>query len=122
MSKVRNLAPWEIKAYPTFRLYTKPGEFVEYEEPELSEASIRAWLVEQKVEGITKLEEKKAAPVEYGPEEAPKEPVNEAIREREGEEIVKTQAKIAEEKKDAETAKQSEEVKESEAKVAEAKK
>jgi hypothetical protein len=89
MSKVRNLAPWEIKAYPTFRLYKKPGEFVEYEEPELSEESIRAWLVEQKVEGITKLEEKKVV-AEYGPEEAPKEPVNEATREREGEEIAKT--------------------------------
>ena len=90
MSKVRNLAPWEIKAYPTFRLYTKPGEFIEYEEPELSEESIRAWLVEQKVEGITKKEEEKDKPVAYGPEEAPKEPVNDAERARQGEEIAKS--------------------------------
>jgi hypothetical protein len=121
MSKVRNLAPWEIKAYPTFRLYTKPKEFVEYEEKELSEESIRAWLVEQNVVGITKKEEKKDAPVFEGPEEAKAEPVNSAERERIANEIAKTEAKAAEEKKALEAKNNSEEVQAEEEKIAEAK-
>jgi hypothetical protein len=82
MSKVKNvnIKKWDIKAYPTFRLYTAPKTFKEYTEKELTEETIRAWLVDQNTEGITKVVDPKKLPVAYGPDAPPQGPVNDKER------------------------------------------
>tara|TARA_B110000285_G_scaffold68330_1_gene78515 strand:+ start:399 stop:647 length:249 start_codon:yes stop_codon:yes gene_type:complete len=82
MSKVKNvnIKKWDIKAYPTFRLYTAPKTFKEYTEKELNEDKIRAWLVDQKTEGITKVIDPKKQVSAYGPEAPPQAPINDKER------------------------------------------
>jgi len=83
--------PFKVTAYPSFRLYTAPKTFVEFKEKELSEKSMRKWLVDQHVEGFTVWEDPKkkvvAAPI--GPEPAPMAPASEKERTRIGKDILK---------------------------------
>jgi len=92
MSKFKD-TKFKVSAYPTFRLYTEPKKFIEFKEKELTEKSMRKWLVDQKVEGFTEKEDKSKLPVAsidpIGPTPLPAQPVNDKERNKAGKSILK---------------------------------